>query len=1614
MRKPFVMKPNDMNQSDDSQSNRSPNRSRLRSWLSGLTGKPASAKSRRGRLLLESLESRQLMAGDVDLFATGTPDAVENTLPIQTDDLGPAREAQGELVNDLVQFAQDLTDSGTVFFGAEWCPACTTQKELFQDGGKDLPFVEVTNPDRSPGQIAIDEGITQYPTWEFPDGSRETGVLSLAELSQRSGVPIPQSEDPTFAPLGNQTVGIGSPLHIPIDVYDPDGGAQTVTVTADNPALLEAVVLTGNRSIRIDMETYGDMVFELFEQRAPRASGRVADLADAGFYDGIIFHRVTPTFVIQAGDPTGTGTSGSTLGNFDDDFHPDLQHNQSGVLSFAKTSDDTNNSQFFVVETASQARHLDFNHSIFGQLVEGEDVREAISSHATNNSSVPTMPITIESIDTFVDNENAVVMLKAASNATGTTSVTVTVTDPDGNTHSETMQVTVTQDNRNGQPFLNDIAVPTEFAAGSPATLQLTSIDVEGDAVTYLANLQSNAANASVDVDENTGAVTVTPAAGFTGEVDVLVGVRPGPGVQGNSGSDFDSQLVTFNFTSDSLATPTGLDLLAGTDSGTSNSDNVTNVGTLTFQVDGVTDGAQVEIINVDTGVNIGLALASGNSVIISTNNIAALGDGTYSLAARQTLSGVTSDLSSPITVVFDSNAPASVVGSAVTSGNVGRAYSSDLISNEEGSGVVYELTAAPTGATIDSATGVIDWTPSASQIGANTFTVALTDVAGNTLSESFDVQVADEALVEIDLELLDTNGNVITSLDVGQRFTLNINTTDARGVLTRAGVFATYLDVLFDNTLVRPVAGTSITFGTDLPRFTTGNITNGLIDEVGGTSSAIEATRIQTSLVASVQMEAFAAGTAAFRTETGEASGSEILLFGINGEIPTDAIAFGSVNIPVGAAFTAVNDTFAFTEGDPARVLDVLANDVASGNDTLSVVSVTQPAEGGTVTLTNGEVTFLPEANFDGQSTFTYRVSDSAGIQQTATVTVNFTGVNDAPVAVNDTFVVSQDSTSNSLAVLTNDTTDAGETLQVTAVNSISNGGTVTIAANGQTVNYTPAAGFVGNETFTYEVSDGSLTSTATVSVTVESADAAPTVVNDSFTLSEDAVQASYNVLDNDTADADGEAFLIDSLGTPSQGGTVAISSDAREILYTPAANFFGVETVTYTVRDTGGGVATATATFTVAGVNDAPPIANPTVNVNRASGETSVLAISDLPSNVDGASETLTFTQLGTPSAGGSVQIDATSGDILYTPPSGTFVGTDTFTYSVNDGSLTSNGTISVVVNDFIARNIVVQSNGFAISGIRLVGNDLVGDQLDSAAVVAADADAAQTINHSFDQVLPGSYTVQIPAVPFLANGAVAQEIAVTSGPADGDATVDTNLGRLRPEFLSIRDWLGSASSESVLVAVAPGGSSVLSSATSSTTTIQDPVATMDSTSNTVTLLGTDDTGQAIEATINTANNANFQTRGQVDDLRLFKINVASDTVTFNNSASASATTGSAQGELIESPSLPIGDGAAQGEQIAAAASTVADVFVPATSSDETVVLATDEGDLWNVQNNRVASPSPTSIATSNRVDRVDEAMSSVSSRLELLSSAADEVAQGNDVETTLRNDAVDQALR
>ena len=115
----------------------------------------------------------------------------------------------------------------------------------------------------------------------------------------------------------------------------------------------------------------GDIVVELFADRAPRTVENFVNLARAGFYDGTTFHRVINGFMAQGGDPTGTGTGGPGY-QFGDEFHPELRHDSAGVLSMANAGPGTNGSQFFI--THGPTPHLDDRHTVFGKVSEGMEV----------------------------------------------------------------------------------------------------------------------------------------------------------------------------------------------------------------------------------------------------------------------------------------------------------------------------------------------------------------------------------------------------------------------------------------------------------------------------------------------------------------------------------------------------------------------------------------------------------------------------------------------------------------------------------------------------------------------------------------------------------------------------------------------------------------------------------------------------------------------------------------------------------------------------------------------------------------------------------------------------------------------------------------------------------------------------------------------------------------------------------------------------------------------------------------------------------------------------------------------------------------------------------------
>jgi cyclophilin family peptidyl-prolyl cis-trans isomerase len=140
---------------------------------------------------------------------------------------------------------------------------------------------------------------------------------------------------------------------------------------------------------------HGTFEVELFEDRAPRTAGNFMELAESGYYDGTIFHRVIAGFMIQGGDPKGTGTGGPGY-TIPDEFDPGLRHDSSGVLSMANAGPNTGGSQFFI--TLAATPWLDDRHAVFGKVVSGMEVVEAIGSVRTGRSDRPVEEARIESV----------------------------------------------------------------------------------------------------------------------------------------------------------------------------------------------------------------------------------------------------------------------------------------------------------------------------------------------------------------------------------------------------------------------------------------------------------------------------------------------------------------------------------------------------------------------------------------------------------------------------------------------------------------------------------------------------------------------------------------------------------------------------------------------------------------------------------------------------------------------------------------------------------------------------------------------------------------------------------------------------------------------------------------------------------------------------------------------------------------------------------------------------------------------------------------------------------------------------------------------------------------
>jgi cyclophilin family peptidyl-prolyl cis-trans isomerase len=152
------------------------------------------------------------------------------------------------------------------------------------------------------------------------------------------------------------------------------------------------------QTVAIIQTNMGTIELELFADKTPKTVENFVGLANKGYYNGVIFHRVIDKFMIQGGDPTGTGRGGESLwgGKFNDEIVPELKHDSEGILSMANAGPNTNGSQFFI--TLVPTPWLDGKHTVFGKVIKGMDVVRAIGKVQTNQMDRPLKDVVMEKV----------------------------------------------------------------------------------------------------------------------------------------------------------------------------------------------------------------------------------------------------------------------------------------------------------------------------------------------------------------------------------------------------------------------------------------------------------------------------------------------------------------------------------------------------------------------------------------------------------------------------------------------------------------------------------------------------------------------------------------------------------------------------------------------------------------------------------------------------------------------------------------------------------------------------------------------------------------------------------------------------------------------------------------------------------------------------------------------------------------------------------------------------------------------------------------------------------------------------------------------------------------
>ena len=459
------------------------------------------------------------------------------------------------------------------------------------------------------------------------------------------------------------------------------------------------------------------------------------------------------------------------------------------------------------------------------------------------------------------------------------------------------------------------------------------------------------------------------------------------------------------------------------------------------------------------------------------------------------------------------------------------------------------------------------------------------------------------------------------------------------------------------------------------------------------------------------------------------------------------------TIPVPANNPPQASDQTVTTTEEVAVSII-LLAQDADGGSLTYSVIS--DPSQG-RLSGVAPNLTYTPKSNFNGTDTFTFKANDGSADSSAATVAVTVSAVNDAPVAIPQVVITSQNA-AKSITLVGIDVDNDNSSLTYKIGQSSKNGTLSTIS--GTTVTYTPNRGFSGGDSFSFKVNDGKLdSSVATVTIVVTAINNAPVATDQSVTV---AADSSNNSITLSGSDSEGDNLTYTLVSNPSQG---KLSGTAPNLTYAPKAGFSGSDSFTFKANDGTADSNVATVSITVNSVNDAPVANAQSVTTNEDTAKSINLSASDADGNA------LTYVVVSQP---GNGTLSGTAPSLTYAPKAG-FSGSDSFTFKANDGKTDSSiATVSIAVQATPKPQISLSTSQLNLGDIEL------GQSKSSSLAVSNSGTATLVVS----SISSNSNLVSVSPSLLSVNAGQSQSITITSIPQSEGAvsavvTIVSNAG-------------------------------------------------------------------------------------------------------------------------------------------------------------------------------------------------------------------------------------------